>query len=181
MSKVRQTILMCAPDHYGVDYVINPWMEHNRGKTDGTLAQKQWAGLREALAKHADIALLPPQPGVPDLVFTANAGMVLGTTAIASRFRSPERQKEEPFNREWFKQNGFKLAPWPNNIFFEGAGDALLDRGQPVIWAGFGFRSDETSAALLEKLFGRDTVGCSWSIRVFIISIPVSARWRAVI
>lgn len=150
---------MCAPDHYGVDYVINPWMEHNCGKTDRALAQKQWTGLHDALAKHADIALIEPQPRLPDMVFTANAGMVLGETAIASRFRSPERQGEEVFFRAWFKDNGFNLAPWPKNIFFEGAGDVLIDRGQHIIWAGFGFRSDETSSALLEKLFSRGTIG----------------------
>jgi len=149
---------MCAPDYFGVDYVINPWMEHNRGKTDRTLAQKQWNDLRDALAKHADIVLMQPQPDVPDLVFTANAGMVLGKTAIASRFRSMERQKEEPFDRAWFKENGFEVAPWPKNVYFEGAGDVLLDRGEEIIWAGGNFRSADTAAGLLARLFDRQII-----------------------
>ena len=150
---MKQKILMCAPDYFGVDYVINPWMEHNRGNTDSALAAKQWNGLKDAIAQYADVALIEPQPGLPDMVFTANAGMVMGDIAIASRFRSNERRGEEAFFRPWFQQNGFKLAPWPNNVFFEGAGDCLLDRGQKIIWCGFGIRSDEGSLTLLGKLF----------------------------
>ena len=92
------------------------------------------------------------------MVFTANAGMVMGKTAIVSRFRSHERQGEEPFFKTWFEENGFDIAPWPKDIFFEGAGDALLDRGQKLIWSGWGFRSDEASSPLLENIFKRKTI-----------------------
>src|SRR5262249_21288791 len=105
-----------------------------------------------------ELAFMQAQPGLPDLVFTANAGMVLGKTAIVSRFRSKERQGEEPFFRVWFEKNGFVVTEWPQDVFFEGAGDALLDRGQNIIWAGYGFRSAEGSPALLEKIFKRKTV-----------------------
>jgi N-dimethylarginine dimethylaminohydrolase len=157
---------MCAPDHFGVTYVINPWMEAGLGKTDTKLTQKQWNRLRSTLSEFADIVLLPPQPGLPDLVFTANAGMVLGKTAIVSRFKSKERQGEEPFFHTWFRTNGFEIAPWPEDVFFEGAGDALLDRGlypnenggEPIIWMGYGFRSDLAAAPLLEKFLLRKTV-----------------------
>jgi N-dimethylarginine dimethylaminohydrolase len=159
VPEFKQKILMCAPDFFGVDYVINPWMESNRGKTDRDLVHKQWNGLCDALAAHAEIVLMTPQPEVPDLVFTANAGMVLGNLAIASRFRSLERQKEEPYNRTWFRENGFDLAPWPKNVYFEGAGDILIDRGkEKFIWAGSGFRSAETALGLLRRLFDRRVV-----------------------
>ena len=153
-----QKILMCAPDYFGVDYVINAWMEGNRGKSDQPLAARQWINLWQQLSAHAEIALIPPQPGLPDQVFTANAGMVLGKQAVVSRFREKERQGEEPFFREWFMNNGFTLAPWPKEASFEGAGDALLDRGQPVIWSGYGFRSDAAAPGLLEKIFNRRAV-----------------------
>jgi N-dimethylarginine dimethylaminohydrolase len=154
----RQKILMCAPDHYGVDYVINPWMEGNQGSADRILAWQQWAALRLALEKHAEIALIPQQDGLPDQVFTANAGLVLGDTAVVSRFRAKERQGEEPLFRAWFEKNGFTVADWPRDITFEGAGDALLDRGKPIIWAGHGFRSDAAAPAFLEKIFGRRAI-----------------------
>jgi N-dimethylarginine dimethylaminohydrolase len=160
VPQTKQKILLCAPDHYGVDYVINPWMEHNRGKTDNALVKKQWTGLRDTLARYVDLAYVEPQKGLPDMVFTANAGLVLGDLAVASRFRSPERQGEEAHFRAWFESNGFRLAPWPKNVFFEGAGDALFDRGAPVLWCGFGFRSDEAATGLLERLFPkREVIG----------------------
>ncbi|MGE3623792.1 MAG: dimethylarginine dimethylaminohydrolase family protein [Bdellovibrionales bacterium] len=149
---VRQKILLCAPDFFTVDYVINPWMEHNRGNTDHGLARRQWTALRDALAPHADLVYVAPQPGLPDMVFTANAGLVLGDRAVVSRFRSPERRGEEPFFQAWFRENGFVPAPWPKNVFFEGAGDALFDRSLPILWCGFGIRSDEGAAGLLDKL-----------------------------
>jgi N-dimethylarginine dimethylaminohydrolase len=155
----RQKILMCAPDHFGVDYVINPWMLGNRGRVNHALSVRQWNNLKDAVAAHAEITLIEPQPNLPDMVFTANAGMVLGNVAVASRFRYSARQGEERFFRQWFEHNGFPLAPWPEDIFFEGAGDALLDRGQPLVWCGFGFRSDETAPAAHERIFKRPVIG----------------------
>ncbi len=155
----QQTILMCAPDHFGIDYVINPWMDGNLGKSDHGLALEQWSGLKRAIEEHADVVLIPPQPGLPDQVFTANAGMVLKEKVVVSRFRSPERQGEEPFFREWFAKQNFDIAAWPPDIPFEGAGDALLDRGQPILWAGHGFRSGQTTPRLLERTFHRRAIG----------------------
>lgn len=154
----RQKILMCQPDYFGIDYIINPWMEGKIGKADPALAKRQWNGLRDALAAEADLAFALPQPKLPDMVFTANAGMVLGNKVIVSRFHSRERQGEEPFFRKWFEENNFEIMPWPLDVSFEGAGDALLDRGKDIIWAAHGFRSDEASALLLEKIFKRRTI-----------------------
>ncbi|MGB9153108.1 MAG: arginine deiminase-related protein [Alphaproteobacteria bacterium] len=158
MSLPSQTILMCAPDYFGVNYVINPWMEGQIGDTDRDIAQKQWDHLRDEIAKHAKVVLQPPQPGLPDIVFTANASIVLGNKVIVSRFRSVERQGEEPHDHAWFKENGFDILDWPQNVPFEGAGDALFDRGQELLWVGHGFRSDMAVPALLEKMLGRKTV-----------------------
>jgi N-dimethylarginine dimethylaminohydrolase len=149
---------MCAPDHFGVDYVINPWMEGNQGHADRVLAWQQWANLKHALEALAELTFIPQQNGFPDQVFTANAGFVLDGRVVVSRFKAKERQGEEPLFHDWFKVNDFKIEPWPQDVFFEGAGDALLDRGQDIIWAGHGFRSDKPAAALLEKMFGRRTI-----------------------
>ena len=129
-------------------------MQHSVGQTDPALARRQWTGLRDALAAHADIVLIEPQHRLPDMVFTANAGIVLGDVAVVSRFRSPERRGEEAFFRAWFETRGLRLAPWPQDVFFEGGGDVLPDRSQPILWCGFGFRSDQEAAALLGRLFG---------------------------
>ncbi len=158
MTSVPQTILMCPPDHFEIAYVINPWMEGHFAKTDDPLAHRQWNALREAIERHAKVLLQTPQRGLPDLVFTANAGLVLGNKVIVSRFRSIERQGEEVHDRAWFAANGFEILDWPRELAFEGAGDALFDRGQELLWVGHGFRSaSEAVPALLEQLLGRKT------------------------
>jgi N-dimethylarginine dimethylaminohydrolase len=154
----RQKILMCAPTYFGVDYVINPWMINGLGQTNNPLAQVQWDGLRHALTPHADLIVLDPQRNLPDMVFTANAGMVLGHRVIVSRFHVKERQGEEPFFHAWFLQNNFEILAWPDTVAFEGAGDALLDRQQGFIWVANGFRSDKAAALYIEKALGRPTV-----------------------
>ncbi len=95
-SRIR--FLMCPPDHYDVDYVINPWMEGNIHKSSRDRAVEQWQGLlTRSLNSTRIVDLVPPQKGWPDLVFTANAGLVLGENVVLSRFLHKERQGEEPF------------------------------------------------------------------------------------
>ena len=158
MTDFPQTILMCPPTYFGVTYVINPWMEGHFADTDRALAQRQWEHLRDALSKYAKVVIQPPQDGFPDIVFTANAGLVLNNKVIVSRFRSPERQGEEPHDHAWFAANGFDILDWPQSVPFEGAGDALFDRAQALLWCGHGFRTDASVPALLEKALGRKTV-----------------------
>ena len=135
-------ILMCAPDHYDVDYVINPWMEGNIHKSTRDRSVEQWNQLYHAIKERAIVELVQPQKGWPDMVFTANAGLVLGDNAIVSRFYHKERQGEEPYFKEWFADNGFNVFELPKDLPFEGAGDALFDREGRWLWAGYGFRSE---------------------------------------
>lgn len=144
-------ILMCAPDHYDVDYVINPWMEGNVHKSSRDRAVEQWDKLYHVLQGLAKVDLITPQKGVPDMVFTANAGLVLGDRAVVSRFYHPERQGEEPYFKQWFADNGFTVYELPRDLPFEGAGDALLDREGLWLWAGYGFRSELDSHSYLAK------------------------------
>ncbi len=158
-SPAKDHILMCGPDHFCVDYVINPWMENQIGKAERALAQKQWANLQRELSAKARLSFIAPEPGAPDMVFTANGGMVIGDTVVVSRFRAQERRPEERLFRDWFESRGFTIAQWPEDVTFEGAGDALLDRASPLIWCGHGWRSSENAPKLLEKIFGRRAVG----------------------
>ncbi len=142
---------MCAPDHYDVDYVINPWMEGNLHKSSRDRAVEQWHGLYHLIKDHAIVDLVTPEKGVPDMVFTANAGLVLGETAVLSRFYHKERQGEEPYFKAWFENNGFTVHELPPELPFEGAGDALFDREGRWLWAGYGFRSELDSHPYLAK------------------------------
>jgi lysine-ketoglutarate reductase/saccharopine dehydrogenase-like protein (TIGR00300 family) len=143
--------LMCPPDHYDVDYVINPWMEGNIHKSSRDRAVEQWQQLFHILKDHAVVDLVQPQPGVPDMVFTANAGLVLGDTVVLSRFFHKERQGEEPFFKQWFEDKGYTVHELPKDLPFEGAGDALLDREGRWLWTGYGFRSELDSHPFLAK------------------------------
>ncbi|MDG2990909.1 TIGR00300 family protein [Candidatus Synechococcus calcipolaris G9] len=150
MSSVLR-FLMCPPQHYDVDYVINPWMEGNIHKSSRDRAQEQWQKLYEIIRDRAEVQLVEPQKGWPDMVFTANAGLVLGDNVVLSRFYHPERQGEEPHFREWFLSQGYTVHELPSDLPFEGAGDALLDREGRWLWAGYGFRSELDSHAYLAK------------------------------
>ena len=142
---------MCAPDHYDVDYVINPWMEGNIHKSTKDRAVEQWQKLYHHIKEYAKVDLVQPEKGVPDMVFTANAGLVLGKNVVLSRFYHPERQGEEPYFKKWFADNGFTVYELPKDLPFEGAGDALFDREGRWLWAGYGFRSELDSHPYLAK------------------------------
>ncbi|MCW2285441.1 N-dimethylarginine dimethylaminohydrolase [Rhodoblastus acidophilus] len=138
-----------------MSYVINPWMEGQQGHTQPEAAQAQWTALKNLIARKADISLIAPQAGLPDMVFTANAGLALDGKVLLSRFRCPQRRGEEIFWRAWFEKAGFEVIE--PALEFEGAGDALVDEARDLIWLGHGFRSDARMAPALTKLFGRET------------------------
>lgn len=165
----RATILMCRPEHYGINYEINPWM-HREVQVDTALAMQQWEALVRILKEELDceIVLIDPVEGLPDLVFTANAGYVRGNLFIPSRFRYPQRQGEEPHFRKWFQERGYEIADLPgtqnSTQYFEGCGDAL-----PVgdtIYAGFRFRSDAPSLTSLSAILGQR-----------VISLELAQKW----
>ena len=89
-------ILMCPPDYYEVGYAINPWMDGNAGRMDRERARAQWEILRWSISQVAEVVTMDPEPGLPDMVFTANAGVVYGNRAIASHFMPMERRPGNP-------------------------------------------------------------------------------------
>jgi lysine-ketoglutarate reductase/saccharopine dehydrogenase-like protein (TIGR00300 family) len=151
-------ILMCPPDHYDVDYVINPWMEGNIHKSSRDRAVEQWQKLHQVLKDVAIVDLVAPVKGWPDMVFTANAGLVLGSNVVLSRFFHKERQGEEPYFKAWFEENGFTVYELPKDLPFEGAGDALFDREGRWLWAGYGFRSELDSHPYIAKWLDTEVV-----------------------
>jgi N-dimethylarginine dimethylaminohydrolase len=158
MSKQRDKILMCPPDYFTVDYVINPWMAGNEDSLSLDRAKRQWQQLFETVSEFADIVTLEPDPKLPDMVFTANAGVVYGNKAIASHFMPMERRPEEPIFKQWFRDNGFDLLELDEKIGFEGAGDCLLDRRGPWLWTGFGFRTEIEAHPVIQDYFDIELV-----------------------
>src|SRR5437773_1779498 len=137
----RDRFLLCTPRFYRVEYVINPWMEGNVGRTDAEEAMRQWEALRAALAARAHLELLEPAAGLPDMPFTANAGLVHEDTFVPARFRFPQRAPETRHAVEWFRRRGHRIAELPGRGTFEGEGDALFQPGAPLLWGGYGVRT----------------------------------------
>jgi len=144
---------MAAPTHYGIEYEINPWMDRTR-QADRIAATAQWEGLHRVLTEQLglEVCLVEPVPGCPDLVFTANAGVVLDDRVVLSRFRHPERQGEEPHFAAWFAAHGFQVLRIPDEVAFEGEGDALFV-GDTLI-AGYLYRSEVAGHRRVGELLG---------------------------
>lgn len=144
---------MAPPEHFGVLYEINPWM-HRQVEVSPAAAAAQWNGLRRLLADElgAEVELVEPRPGLPDMVFTANAGLVYGDRAVVSNFRHPERQGERAHFAAWFAEHGFRVEALTPELAFEGEGDALF-LGD-TLYAGYFWRSDVRTHALLGELLG---------------------------
>jgi N-dimethylarginine dimethylaminohydrolase len=147
--------LMCPPRHFGVLYEINPWMSREVS-VDPDQALAQWEGLVATLeAAGAEVVVMEPEADVPDLVFTANAGVVNCGQFVPSHFRHPERRPETPINAAWFAKRGWRVDHLPAELDHEGAGDALPftpEDGRPVLLSGYSFRSDAGAATQLSTL-----------------------------
>ena len=145
-------VLMCPPDYYAIQYEINPWMNRNR-PCDPRLAVRQWQDLYTLLEQlGVTVSCLKPVAGLPDLVFTANAALVYGETAILSRFRYRQRRGEEPHHRRWLLEHGFQVRRLHTPAFFEGAGDALFCGD--TLFAGYRPRSDVLALHEIGTLLG---------------------------
>lgn len=138
------SILMCPPTFYGIFYEINAWMNIEQ-KAHPLLAAEQWLTLKDTI-EHigGDVLLIDAVNDLPDMVFTANAGLVQHKEVILSSFKEKERQPEEAYAKTWFIAQGFDvktLSPVNGRIpRFEGQGDALF-AGKRLI-GGYGFRTE---------------------------------------
>ena len=153
-------LLLCRPDFYTVDYEINPWM-HVREKPDQKKAVAQWQALYETLSGLGmEVNLIDPVQGLPDMVFTANGGLVAGDRFILSNFRHKERRGEAEHFKRWFEARGLEVVTLPGDCVFEGEGDALMfppETGETLV-AGFRFRSDIQSHNLVGEVLGKKVV-----------------------
>ena len=157
-------LMMSAPDFFEVSYRINPWMDPANWQVSADRlardARNGWAQLKHTYESlGAEIEVQHPERGLPDMVFTANAAVVLDRKVMLARFLCPERQGEEPHDRAFFealRERGLVdaiLAP-PQGLYFEGAGDAIWDRSRGVLWTGYGQRSSRDMHHVLADAYG---------------------------
>src|SRR5207248_3685479 len=143
-------------DYYGIEYEINPWMSRSRGSSRER-ARGQWQRLEQTLrGLRVQIELMTPQPGLPDLVFTANAGLVFHQRFFSSRFRHEVRARETPHFDAWFAGHGYTVEQLPEGTYFEGAGDALFCGS--TLFAGYRIRSDVRGHQYLGRVLGKQAL-----------------------
>ena len=162
------TFLVVDPAFFEVSYAINPWMRPEVWNTDPAgfrqTARTAFTGLTAALeAAGGQIEVLRGVAGAPDLVFPANAGVVLDGRAVLARFRHPERALEEPIFLRAFdtlKARGVfsEVQTLPDGCLQEGAGDFIWDAWRSLFWTGFGPRSNRKGMDAVADYFGRETV-----------------------
>lgn len=156
---------MCEPTYYDINYEINPWM-NKKIKANHLKAMSQWEQLVKTIQSvGAEVVLVEPQKGWPDMVFTANAGLVKNKKILLSDFRYSERQGEKHFFAQWFIKAGYDLietVPETKNHYFEGEGDALFSPlfSRDRLFVGFGFRSDKAFYANVKPLGILDLIYC---------------------
>jgi N-dimethylarginine dimethylaminohydrolase len=154
----KPTFLMCPPTFYDVNYVINPWMAGNLHRPNHELALSQWKALHSAITQVADVELIEPQPGTPDMVFVSGAGVVLHGVAILSSFFHKERRGEEQYFRQWLLQQGFLVLDTRRETPFEGEADAMFEADGSRLWAGHGRRSCDCNHRAFEESWGKPVI-----------------------
>jgi N-dimethylarginine dimethylaminohydrolase len=143
--------LMCPPEHFAVEYAINPWMNPDK-PVDVALAMHQWQRLSDAYTSLGHtVHTIAPEPGLPDMVFAANGATVIGGKVLGSKFKHPERGPEAAAYLSWFRAQGYRDVR-ESAVVNEGEGD-IVYAGRAVL-VGHGFRSDAAVRHELTDLFG---------------------------
>lgn len=143
---------MTPPQHFTVEYAINPWMDTST-PVDTALALAQWDTLRRVYAElgHA-VDLVTPRGGLPDMVYAANGGFLVGDTAVVARFAYPQRAAEADVYAEWMAAAGYRTVR--TDHVNEGQGDLLLVGSN--LLAGYGFRTDRRAHDEIAAITGLD-------------------------
>jgi N-dimethylarginine dimethylaminohydrolase len=169
MMGEKAMFLMTDAGHFSITYQINPWMQPDAWQADHDglkqAALASAAALRTALERiGAKIETVSAVADLPDLVFPANAAIVLDGRVLVARFRHPERQGEEDIFRAAFldlKTRGLvnDVIDLPEDVLQEGAGDCIWDMDRGFFWAGHGQRSTANSLPVIADTFGQLVVG----------------------
>ncbi|MFC7341642.1 dimethylargininase [Saccharopolyspora griseoalba] len=150
--------LMCPPEHFAVEYSINPWMDPS-APVDSRLALAQWTELKSTYERLGHtVEVVEPQPGLPDMVFAANSATVIGGRVLGAKFRAPERAAEAEHFRRWLTGRGYRDLVMPERIN-EAEGDFAWT-GEFLL-AGHGFRTDPAAHSEAQEVLGVPVISLS--------------------
>lgn len=155
-------VLLTSPDHFQVEYTINPHMEGNVGSVDEGIAMKQWRALRDTYERLGlQVDVVPGVEGLPDMVFCANQTLPFRTPggelgAVMSRMHAPQRKPEVEHYARYFDSIGYEVRTLDPDLpgDFEGMGDAIWHPGRYLLWGGHGFRTDREVYQRLSAALG---------------------------
>ena len=151
--------LMVEPDHFRVDYAINPFM-HLDDQPDPVRTREQWLAIIEAIeAVGGTVEVLPQLPEAPDMVYAMNLGLALeredgSPHVVLSHMRYPQRRMETAAADAWFEAHGatrLRVGGDGVGAHLE-AGDAFAFRGELVV--GHGPRTEELALKHLATELG---------------------------
>jgi len=147
---------MCKPLYFDtLDYIINPWMQP--GTINGEKAMREWNELVSVYQNQGiHVEIIDQQKGNPDMVFTADQGIVQGNKVLLSRFWTKERRNESSYYEPWFHEHDYQVITLPEDIYFEGNGDSSQWRDK--IFIGVGYRANDKTCSEIGKLLDHEVI-----------------------
>ncbi|MGE3378405.1 MAG: dimethylarginine dimethylaminohydrolase family protein [Nocardioides sp.] len=151
--------VMVRPDHFRIDYVINPFMDR-RDQPDPQRAHDQFGALVAAIEEAGGrVEVIAQRPDSPDMVYAMNLGLVTvdaqaRSQVVLSHMRHPERRQEVVTTHPWFEDRGARSV-WVGR---DGVG-AHFEAGDAFAWGdalvvGYGPRTEELGLKLLAVELG---------------------------
>jgi N-dimethylarginine dimethylaminohydrolase len=138
---------MVRPDHFRVDYAINPYMD-TAVQPDPHRAMAQWVDLVSTIERFGGtVEVAPQRADAPDMVYAMNLGLGVvrpeGAHVVMSHMRYAERRMEVQSSQPWFERSGRSTS----YVGRDGVG-AHLEAGDAFAWgdalvAGYGPRTEE--------------------------------------
>ena len=177
---INNHLLVSDATHFRVDFEINPYLSTtDHPAPAAAVAEHDAIGAAHRRAGRV-VEHLPSAPDCPDMVFTANAALVSGTTAVLGNLPEP-RRPETPHHRAWLAAHGYTVIDAP--YAFSGQGDALPCGN--LLLAGYGQRTDRRMHALLAERLGYEvislrTVGPQWydlDLALAVVDNPRTLAW----
>ena len=142
------TYVAVRPDHFRVDYAINPFMDPTV-QPDAALARAQWDTLVATIEElGGTVHVLDQRPDAPDMVYAMNLGLGVerpdgSRHVVMSHMRYAERRMETLTAQPWFEATGATTSHVGRDgigAHFE-TGDAFAFGDALVV--GYGPRTEE--------------------------------------